>query len=181
MGNRQVLPFLSGLLLPPIASFILWPQTILISSTPTVLGLVIHSPTPSPTTEPSPTPSETPIPTPTASPTKKPLPTRTPTPTPVPITSEQLDGWFTQYSNLYSIERAKLQRMAVCESNLKPHARNGDYGGLYQFSTSTWKATRRVMNVNPDPGLRFNPEEAIKTAAFKISTMGLSPWPNCNK
>lgn len=71
--------------------------------------------------------------------------------------------------------------MAVCESNLKPHAKNGDYGGLYQFSARTWKSTRQAMNLDTDPNLRFNPEEAIKTAAFKISTSGLSAWPNCNK
>jgi hypothetical protein len=37
------------------------------------------------------------------------------------------------------------------------------------------------MNLDPNPELRFNPEEAIKTAAFKISTVGFSPWPNCGK
>jgi len=58
---------------------------------------------------------------------------------------------------------------------------NGDYGGLYQFATNTWKTTRQKMNMDPHPDLRFNPEEAIRTAAFKISTVGLSPWPNCGK
>jgi hypothetical protein len=71
--------------------------------------------------------------------------------------------------------------MAVCESNLKPQATNGDYAGLYQFSSRTWKSTRQAMNLDNDPVLRFNPEESIKTAAFKISTSGLSAWPNCNK
>ena len=37
------------------------------------------------------------------------------------------------------------------------------------------------MNMDPNPELRFHPEEAIRTAAFKISTAGLAPWPNCGK
>jgi hypothetical protein len=58
---------------------------------------------------------------------------------------------------------------------------NGVYGGLFQFSSSTWISTRQAMNLDTNTELRFNPEEAIRTAAFKISTMGLSPWPNCGK
>ena len=108
-------------------------------------------------------------------------PSLTPTPTLPPVTSSQLDQWFTKYSNLYSIDRQKLWKVAVCESNLRPGATNGDYGGLYQFSTNAWKSTRRAMNLDPNPELRFNPEEAIKTAAFKISIVGFSPWPNCGK
>jgi len=108
-------------------------------------------------------------------------PSLTPTPTLPPVTSSQLDQWFTKYSNLYSIDRQKLWKVAVCESNLRPGATNGDYGGLYQFSTNAWKSTRRAMNLDPNPELRFNPEEAIKTAAFKISIVGFSPWSNCGK
>jgi hypothetical protein len=126
-------------------------------------------------------PSPTLTNTPTAYPTKKPTPQPTPSPTPYPVTSEQLEEWFTKYSNHYSIERKKLWLMAVCESGLRPNAKNGIYGGLYQFSGNAWHATRIQMNADPDPTLRFNPEEAIKTAAFKISTSGLSAWPNCSK
>lgn len=176
MRIKFLMFFLSGALIPPIIAFVFWPST-RIHQTPVVLGFVVQSPTPSPTNTPIPTTT----PTITPSPTKKPLPTKTPTPSPVPVTASELDEWFTRYSNHYSIERIKLWKIAVCESNLKPHATNGDYGGLYQFSTNTWKATRRAMNLDSDPILRFHPEEAIKTAAFKISTMGLSPWPNCGK
>jgi len=151
--------------------------------TPTPTPTIFSTPTPTVTA--TPTPTETPTPTPkpanTPTPTVSPTPSLTPTPTLPPASSGQLDEWFTKYSNQYSIDRQKLWNVAVCESNLRPNARNGDYGGLYQFSSNTWKSTRRSMNMDPNPELRFNPEEAIKTAAFKISTAGFSPWPNCGK
>lgn len=149
-------------------------------------------PVPSPTLTPTLTASPSPVPTNTVTPTPHPLAdTNTPTPSPSPaptppsaggpVTSGQLDQWFTRYSNHYSIDRQKLWNVSVCESNLNPDARNGDYGGLYQFSTNTWISTRKTMNLDSNPSLRFNAEEAIRTAAFKISTAGLSPWPNCGK
>ena len=145
--------------------------------------LPTSTPTPTVTNTPTPTPSPTPTPTPTPTPkpAATPAPTPSPTPTPPPVTSGQLDGWFTEYSNHYSIDRSKLWKVAVCESNLRPNAINGIYGGLFQFSSSTWVNTRMNMNLDTNPELRFNPEEAIRTAAFKISTMGLAPWPNCGK
>jgi hypothetical protein len=35
------------------------------------------------------------------------------------------------------------------------------------------------MGLNPDPELRFNAEEAIKTTAYKISRDGTGAWPVC--
>ena len=180
MNLKHSGPFVIGIIASQCCSLVIWHYSRDRLPTPMVLGVSV-----SPTTDISPTATPTVLPSPTLpptlTPTKKPLPTKTPTPTPFHVTAEQLDTWFTTYSNHYSIERAKLWRMAVCESNLKPTARNGDYGGLYQFSTNTWIATRRAMNLDSNPTIRFNPEEAIKTAAFKISTTGLSAWPNCNK
>jgi len=163
----------------PATLFVPFLQHPVQSPTPTQIILILATPTatPTPTETPTPTPEPTNTPTPTVSPT----PSLTPTPPPPPVTSQQLDEWFTKYSNQYSIDRQKFWRVAVCESNLKPGATNGDYGGLYQFSSNTWKSTRRAMNMDPNPELRFNPEEAIKTAAFKISTAGFSLWPNCEK
>lgn len=119
--------------------------------------------------------TETPIPTPT----KKPTPTPTITPTPIPAGS--LEEWFNKYASKESIDRERLKRIAICESGLNPNARIMDYGGLFQFSTSSWISTRTNMNLAADPNLRFNPEEAIKTAAFKVATEGIHAWPNCNK
>jgi len=139
------------------------------------------TPTPTSTPTPSPTPTTTPSPTPTPrpKPTATPTPTLFPTPTPVSATAGQLDGWFTAYSNQYSVDRTKLWNIAVCESDLKPNAINEPYGGLFQFSASTWKSTRQQMNADTNTDLRFNPEEAIRTAAFHYSVMGLAAWPNC--
>lgn len=146
---------------------------------PTLTLSPSHSSTPSNTETPTFTP--TPKPTNTPTPSLTPTPSPTPLPTVVPVTSNQLDEWFTTYSNHYGVDRQKLWNVAVCESHLRPSATNGDYGGLYQFSTNTWISTRRAMNLDTNPTLRFNPEEAIRTASFKISTVGLSPWPNCGK
>lgn len=140
---------------------------------------IVLTPTPTPTLSPTPTPS--PSPTTSPVPTYTPTPAHTPTPTPKPVTSQELNGWFTTYANHYSVDREKLRLIAICESTLKPHAVNGIYAGLFQFSPSTWRSTRNAMNLDPNPHLRFNPEEAIRTAAFKISTVGFLPWPNCGK
>lgn len=125
----------------------------------------------------------TPTPSPTPTPTNTPTPTITPspTPTPFPVTSQQLDEWFTNSANHYSVDRSLLWRIAVCETGLRPNATNWIYGGLFQFSPNTWKANRGLMGMDSDPDLRFNPEEAIRTAAFVLSTRGAGAWPNCSK
>lgn len=166
----------------------LFPPMLLVFSTiptksqtfpPTVLGIQLQAPTP--TVLPSPTAS--PTPTPTLTPTPTPIPTRTPTPTPTPypVTSEQLNSWFNTYSSKFSVDKKRLWLIAVCESNLRPNAKNGPYGGLYQYSASTWRVTRTRLNADPNPDLRFNPEEAIRTAAFSIATGNLNAWPHCSK
>ena len=143
----------------------------------TVLGqsitLDFNTPTPSPTLSPTSTPS----PRPTATPTTIP----TPTPTQKPFTQEQLDGLLTQYANHDSVDRSLLRQIAACETGFRANATNWIYGGMYQFSPNTWSANRRTMGADPNPDLRFNAEESIKTAAFVLSTRGPSAWPNCSK
>jgi hypothetical protein len=152
-------------------------QTVTSTLTPTNS----HTPTPSPKPTKKPTPTFSPTPTTSQTPTNSPTPTQTPTPTQAPATSGQLDEWFTKYSKEFSIDRQKLWNIAVCESNLNPNAVNGPYGGMFQFASSSWISTRIAMNMDSNPDLRFHAEEAIKTAAFKISTSGLSAWPSCGK
>ncbi len=122
--------------------------------------------------------TETPVPTPTL--TLTPTPTVTPSPS-YRFTSSQLDEWFTRFASENSVDRSTLRKIAVCESGLNPLAVNGIYGGLFQFSSSAWTNTRKQMNEDTNPGLRFNPEQAIKTAAFKIAVGGRNSWPNCGK
>ena len=64
---------------------------------------------------------------------------------------------------------------------MNSHAVNGSYGGLFQFSESSWIITRSAMGQDANPELRFNTNEAIKTASFKISQGGLSAWKNCSR
>jgi hypothetical protein len=127
------------------------------------------------------TPTPTPTPTATPTPTPKPTPTSTPTATPFIMSDSQLDGWFTQYANHYSVDRSLLRQIAACETSFRPNATNWIYGGMYQFSPNTWSANRKTMGSDPNPDLRFNPEESIRTAAFVLSTRGPSAWPNCSK
>jgi len=121
--------------------------------------------------------TETPIPTPTR------LPTKTPTKTPIPIhiDSSNIEYLMEKYANKESINREFLKKIANCESRFNPSARNGDYGGMYQFSPSSWTSARKSMNLDTNPDLRFNAEEAIKTAAFKIARGHDGIWPNCSK
>lgn len=119
--------------------------------------------------------SETPIPTVT------PKPTLTPTMTPRPLMITDLDQMMERHARNNSISFELLKKIARCESGFNSNARNGDYAGLYQFSTGAWQTARKLMNENPDPNLRFNAEEAVKTAAFKIASGGIGIWPNCGK
>jgi len=127
----------------------------------------------------TPTPTFTPTPTPTPTDTPTPTPSPSPTPTPFPVTSEQLDNWFTQYANHYSVDRSLLWHIAACETGLRTNAVNWIYGGMFQFSPNTWRANRELMGMDTNADLRFNPEEAIRTAAFVLSTRGAGAWPHC--
>lgn len=141
--------------------------------------LAVTVPTPSTT----PTPTLTPTPQPTLIPTTAPTPTVTPIPTPSPtsISPQDLEDLFTKYSNEFSIDKELLKKIAYCESKFNPQATWGPYAGLYQFSKQAWMSARTTMNMDTNPDLRFNPEEAVRTAAFKISRGELAAWPNCSK
>jgi hypothetical protein len=125
----------------------------------------------------TPTPTPTPKPSPSPSPSPSPLPS--PSPSPIRVTNEELNSFFVQYSVFYGVDEQLLKGIAQCESEMNPQAVNGPYAGLFQFTANTWLATRQAMGLDPNPDLRFNPEEAIRTAAYKISVGGLNVWPNC--
>lgn len=139
--------------------------------------LICPLPLTSPT--PSPLPTVTPTPLPTATPT--PLPTATATPTPLPlVTGPELEQLFNRYSQQYSVDQELLKKIAFCESGFNTQAAFLDYKGLFQFSTESWTGTRQTMGEDSNPDLRSNAEEAIKTAAFKLSHSGVFAWPNCH-
>lgn len=92
-----------------------------------------------------------------------------------------IEDMFTKYGNNYGVNREYLKKIAHCESTYNPGAVNGIYGGMYQFSASTWIATRNSMGLDPNPDLRFNAEEAVRTTAFKIAHGGSGAWPVCGR
>ena len=94
---------------------------------------------------------------------------------------EQLDQMFAAYGNYYGVSPKTLRHIAYCESRFIPTAINGRHVGLYQFNPITWSATRERMSHDPNPDLRYDAEESIKTAAFKISNGGIRAWPYCGR
>ncbi|MGA3292091.1 MAG: transglycosylase SLT domain-containing protein [Candidatus Microgenomates bacterium] len=130
---------------------------------------------------PSPTPSPSPSPTPTLVPTLK--PTNKPTPTPIPqptFNSQQINGFIDEYSGQYGVDPNVIRHIALCESSFNPFAKDGTYWGLFQFGPITWKDLRAKMGKDTNINLRYNAEEAVRTAAYAISLGERPIWPNCN-
>jgi len=119
-------------------------------------------------------------PLPSPSPTLAPTPL--PSPTPVVIaqaTGQQINEYMDKYAGQYGIDVNVLRHVALCESGLNPGANNLIYGGLFQFSPSTWRNYRNQMGRDNNADLRFNAEEAVQTAAFVLSQGKGYIWPNC--
>lgn len=124
--------------------------------------------------------------TPTSQATPQPQPTKSqPTfnkllispPAPAPETQQLIE----KYASQYKVDKTLMTKIAHCESHYNPSAVNGPYAGMYQFLASTWTSNRKKMGLDPNPNLRFNAEEAIKTTAFKISRDGPGAWPVCSR
>jgi hypothetical protein len=127
-------------------------------------------------------PSPTALPTPTPEPTLTPLPTLTPTltPTPAPIASPaDLETFFSKYSGEYNVDKELLKKIAKCESGFNSQADTGTYAGMFQFAQQTWINARNEMSLDPNPDLRKNAEESIRTAAYMISRGQQNAWANC--
>lgn len=113
--------------------------------------------------------------------------TSTPQAEPDPAPQETPDVWsppdlepiFARYAGQYGVDKNVLERLANCESHFDPDARNGNYLGLFQFSERTWMVNREQIGADPNPDLRVNAEESVKTAAYLITQQGTSPWPAC--
>lgn len=132
---------------------------------------------------------------------RKPVPLKqfVPTPTPRPVvkvvkvvkpaekqaTQPQFGGSvadvIVRYANQFKVNPSIMLSIASCESGLRPNAANGPYAGIFQFNSSTWISNRRAMGLPTDPALRNNPEEAAKTAAFKMARDGFGAWPACSR
>jgi soluble lytic murein transglycosylase-like protein len=162
--------------------FIVIPLVFLVSTskevltTPVANEVVLPTMLPTVLVTPSASPSASLTPSPTVS------PTATPTPSVIsesPFTLEEIQGFFEKYSGKYGVDIHYLRHVAVCESGFNPLATNNIYAGLFQFDPATWKSFRNIMDEDPDPNLRFNGKEAVKTAAYLFSIGKSSLWPNC--
>jgi Transglycosylase-like domain len=166
-------------------------ETQLPSPTPTIY--IAQSQTTAEATQaPTPPPAQKEIPTvtPTAIPTQTPFPTETPAPSPtiapsptsIPQpSSSDLETLFSQYSSTYNVSEDELKKIANCESGFNTNSNNaGLYEGMFQFSASTWESVRGRMGLDPNPDLRTDPAEAIKTAAYMLSQGEENAWPNCH-
>lgn len=92
-------------------------------------------------------------------------------------------GLIRKYASEYGANAEVMIAIARCESGFNADATSpsGAYKGIYQFVTSTWQSNRREMGLSDDPALMYNPEEAIKTAAFKMARDGYGAWPVCSQ
>ncbi len=126
-------------------------------------------------------PTSIPTPTPTIIPTNTPTPKPSATPTPLPTFAAvpDLESLFQKYSDEYAVAKDLLKRIAKCESGFNSQADTGLYVGMFQFASQTWINARNSMGLDPNPDLRKNSEESIRTAASMIKRGQQNAWKNC--
>lgn len=72
----------------------------------------------------------------------------------------------------FGVDGNYLYAMAICESNLNPHAYNSaGYHGLFQFDQQTWSAFGE--------GDIYDPAAQARAAAKLVAAGETSRWPNC--
>jgi soluble lytic murein transglycosylase-like protein len=116
---------------------------------------------------------------PTIEPTTAPLPTATPLPRRTVTAPADLEPFFAKYAGEFNVDEEDLKGIAKCEAGFNAQSDTGLYAGMFQFDSATWASTRTVMGLDPNPDLRKNAEESIRTAAYKVSHGGRHAWPNC--
>ncbi len=110
--------------------------------------------------------------------------TSTPTPTKVILktaSSQEINGFVDRFAGQYSVDPNVIRHIALCESGFNPLSLspNGQYAGLFQFSTGAWATYRGKIDEDNNSDLRFSAEESVQTAAYIISIGKGSIWPNC--
>lgn len=96
---------------------------------------------------------------------------------------EEINTMIEKYAAEYGADPLMMKKIAKCESGYNPAAisPSGAYHGIYQFVSSTWVSNRNAMGLDPDPDLRRDAQESIRTAAFKMGRDGYSAWPTCSR
>lgn len=92
---------------------------------------------------------------------------------------EEIVRLIEKYAIEYGVDKYMMIGIAKCESGFRENAVNGPYAGIYQFVSGTWTSNRRAMGLDENLELRYNAEESVKTAAFKMSRDGFGAWPVC--
>jgi hypothetical protein len=101
---------------------------------------------------------------------------------PAPTPDSDIVSLIYKYAAEYGANAEIMIAIANCESGMNAGAvsPSGSYKGIYQFVTSTWESNRQAMGLDSNPELMFNAEEAVRTAAFKMSRDGYGAWPACS-
>ncbi len=146
-----------------------------VQAAPTPTPSPATTPTFAPTATPTIIPANTPIPQPTSTPQPSAIPTLLPTLTSAP----DLEALFQKYSTEYAVAKDLLKRIANCESGFNSQADTGTYAGMFQFASQTWINARNSMGLDPNPDLRKNAEESMRTAASMIQRGQQNAWKNC--
>jgi hypothetical protein len=105
---------------------------------------------------------------------------------------ENLDYWVGKYTDKYfetNTRRSEVRMLMHCllhrESGHQAHDENGPHGdsgkagGILQFHQPTWEGYRKkMMNAGlvEEIGSRYNPEQAIETTVWAISTGRAYAW-----
>ncbi len=78
-------------------------------------------------------------------------------------------------SAAYSVPYSRLRAVAFCESGLRPHAKGGQYLGLFQFGLPLWNGTPYRDFERSDP-------YAAALAGARAFSLGMaSHWPVCGR
>lgn len=130
-------------------------------------------------------PTETPSPSPTSTPdvVAQVASQEKSRPAAVQNAPTKFNALIDKYAGEYGADPNMMKKIAKCESGYNPEAisPSGAYHGLYQFVAGTWVSNRNAMGLDPNLELRRDPEEAIKTAAFKMGRDGYGAWPVCSR
>ncbi len=95
------------------------------------------------------------------------------------IAPGEVENMINGYAAQYGVDPNLMKSIAKCESRFNANAVNGSHAGMYQFKDTTWVSTRRAMGLDTNPELRFDAQEATKTAAFKLAHGGKQAWAQC--
>lgn len=73
----------------------------------------------------------------------------------------------------FGVSGDRMVRVARCESTLNPNAKNGQYGGLFQFSDKTFNWFASMSGLG---GSKWNASDAARMASWAFANGYASHW-----